>query len=159
MKTCLVKRYNCVRPFHSNGFTFVEMLCAFSLFIILASFLPLCFPIIYHDGFVNERLQKMEWEVFSSQVKKELRMSEKVSVENNRLILIKDNQTIVYEKYGSSIRRRVNYQGHEVMLQNLKMVSFETLPSGFHISIVDYFDQHETVLIRPILSLEANNVP
>ena len=70
-------------------------------------------------------------------------MSEGISVENNRLTFVKNGQSIMYEKYGSNIRRRVDLKGHEIMLQNIKAVTFEPIANGMRISVQDRFDQSE----------------
>lgn len=159
MKMLLGKQSSYMKESHENGFTFIEMLCAFSLFLILLSFIPLCIPLIYQDGFVQERLQRMEWEVFHSQLKKELRMSDEVTVSSSKLTLIKNTETIVYEKYGPSIRRRVNFQGHEIMLQNIQSLQFENTLKGIRISIVDQFEQRETAWFQPVILMGDSNVP
>lgn len=159
MKIRLGKRLRYMKKSHNNGFTFVEMLCAFSFFLILISLIPLSIPLIYQDGFVQERLQRMEWEVFLSQLKKEVRMSDRITVSSSRLTLVKDNGTIVYEKYGPSIRRRVNYQGHEIMLQNIQSLHFENTLEGIRVSIIDHYNQNETAWIQPVLLMGDSNVP
>lgn len=61
-----------------------------------------------------------------SAIKKEVRVAEKISLDNRGvLILLIDNQSISYEKYGDKLRRRVNGAGHEVVLQKLQSVQFE----------------------------------
>jgi len=160
MKMRWVKRSISMKGYNCNGFTFIEMLCAFSMFLIIISFIPLSISLIYQDGFVKERLQRMEWEVFLSQLKKEVRMSETVTVTSSRITLVKDNQTITYEKYGlSSIRRRVNYQGHEIMLQNIQTVQFENTSKGIQVSVIDQFNQNETAFIRPIIPMGDDHAP
>ncbi|MCQ6273718.1 ComGF family competence protein [Bacillus sp. V3B] len=148
-----------MKPFNNKGFTFVEMICAFSIFLMIVSFFPLCLRLLYQEGFVEERLQKMEWAVFIGQTKKEIRMSDKVSVVGNRLTLVKDGQSIIYERYGSNIRRRVNLKGHEITLQNIKTVTFEEVVNGVRISVLDHFDQNEAYIIRTILDEESLYAP
>jgi competence protein ComGF len=159
MKMYLAMRFTIMKPFNNKGFTFVEMICVFSIFLMIVSFFPLCLRLLYQDGFVEERLQKMEWEVFIGQTKKEVRMSDQVSVTSNRLTLVSDGQSIMYEQYGSTIRRRVNLKGHEVILQNVKTITFEEVVNGVRISIVDNFDQSEAHIIRTILDGESLYAP
>ena len=70
MKMYLVKRYKLTSLFNERGFTLVDMLLAFSIFLIIAAFIPLSINMIYRIGDVDDRIQRMEWEVFISQVKK-----------------------------------------------------------------------------------------
>ena len=90
------------------------------------SFMPLVFKVISVNENIDERKQKIEWLVFIQQLKKEVRVAEKISLDNRGvLILLIDNQSISYEKYGDKLRRRVNGAGHEVVLQKLQSVQFE----------------------------------
>jgi competence protein ComGF len=159
MKMCLAIRFTIMKLFNNRGFTFVEMICAFSIFLMIVSFFPLCLRLLSQDGFVEERLQKMEWEVFIGQTKKEIRMSDRVSVDSNRLTLVKDGQSIMYEQYGSAIRRRVNLKGHEIVLQNVKTITFQEVVNGVRIVIVDNFAQSETHTIRMLLDEEGLYAP
>lgn len=159
MKMYLAMRFPIMKPFNNKGFTFVEMICAFSIFLIIVSFFPLCLRLLYQDGFVEEPLQKMEWEVFIGQTKKEVRMSDQVSVSNNRLTLVSDGESIMYEKYGSTVRRRVNLKGHETVLQNIKTITFEKVVNGVRIRVVDNFDQSEAQIIRTILDEQSLYAP
>jgi competence protein ComGF len=98
----------------------------------------------------------MEWEVFTSQIKKEIRMSTSITVLNQTLLLQKDGQTIFYEKYGTNLRRRVDYKGHEILLQNVGTFQFEKIGNGIRVKLVDKYG-HEyredfQVLIRDVVS-------
>ena len=101
----------------------------------------------------------MEWEVFINQAKKEIRMGEGISVENNTLTFLKSGQSIKYEQYGSNIRRRVGLKGHEIMLQNIKTVTFEPVVNGVEISVQDQFDQSQSQVIRTMVMEESRYVP
>ncbi|WP_338470235.1 competence type IV pilus minor pilin ComGF [Niallia sp. XMNu-256] len=152
MKTYLAKLYNLQKLFNNQGFTFVEMLMAFSIFLIIASFIPLGINMIYKNEIIDKSLQKMEWQVFISQTKKEIRMSEHVYVNNNQLILLKGGQEISYERYGTNIRRRVGSMGHEIMLQNINSVKFEETVRGVQISVRDNYQQNNSTIIRTLIS-------
>ena len=159
MKMYLVVRSRYSKVLNNKGFTIVEMIIAFSAFLFIVSFIPLSFRLLYLDGFVEDRLQRMEWEVFIGQAKKEIRMGEGISVENNRLTFVKNGQSIMYEKYGSNIRRRVDLKGHEIMLQNIKEVTFEPIANGVRISVQDQFDQSESQVIRTMVMEESLYAP
>lgn len=145
--------------FNNRGFTLVDMLLAFSVFLMIASFIPLSLSMVYRNGIVDDELQRLEWEVFISQVKKEIRMSEGVDVSNNRVILQKDGSQISYEKYGSNVRRRVDEKGHEILLQNIETVSFEKINQGLRISVMDAYNQNHSSVIRTLFNEESVNVP
>ena len=152
MKMSLEKPFKFMKLFNNKGFTLVEMIFAFSIFLIIASFIPISTSMIYHNGLVDERLQKMEWEVFIAQIKKEVRMSDSVSVDENKLYLKNKGQTILYQQYDSNVRRRVDLKGHEIMLQNIENVKFEKVTRGVKISIQDLYQQSETSIIRTFIS-------
>lgn len=120
---------------NNNGFTLIETLFAFSLFILLIFFISPIFQHVLNNEDVKGRLQEMEWDVFCSQIKKEIHMSEHAEVMGGRLFLTKDNQTISYEKYYDLIRRRVNNSGHEVLLQNVSEVTFTLVNNAVRIFV------------------------
>jgi competence protein ComGF len=159
MKMSSAKPFKLMNLFNNKGFTLVEMILAFSIFLIIVSFIPISISMLYQNGLVDERLQKMEWEVFIAQVKKEVRISDRINVDNNKLYLAKDGQTIVYESYGSNIRRKVDLKGHEIMLQNVKTVTFEKIVRGVKISVQDLYNQSETSMIRSFISEDSYNAP
>lgn len=155
MKMSMAKPSKLLSMFNNKGFTLVEMILAFSIFLIIASFIPVSIHMIYANGQVDERLQKMEWEVFIAQVKKEIRMSNGADVNSNHLLLKNDEQIISYERYGQSIRRQVGMKGHEIMLQNVKDVKFEKTIQGIKISVQDIYNQSESRIIHTLISEEG----
>lgn len=104
------------------------------------------FQIILNNKDTEATLQAMEWDVFSSQVKKEIRLSTRAEVISNRLILTKDTETIQYEMYGSNLRRRVNSTGHEILLQNVSQYSFAILNNAVKIDVTDLWGRNYTVI-------------
>ena len=111
------------------------------------------------NGFVEEELQMMSVEVCLNQVKKEIRPSEELTVENNQLQIRNDGQSIVYERWGTNIRRRVDLQGHEIILQNVTTVTFEPVLQGVNITIVDGFGQNYTARINMMIDGEDLYAP
>jgi competence protein ComGF len=96
----------------------------------------------------NGRLQEMEWDVFCSQVKKEIRISSKAEVVSGRLVLTVNNESINYEKYGSNLRRRVNSSGHETLLQNVSSVTFTRINNSVKIIIKDVWGKEYNVVVH-----------
>ncbi len=90
----------------------------------------------------------MEWDVFSSQVKKEIRISSKAEVISGGLVLTNNNDTINYEKYGSNIRRRVNSSGHETLLQNVSSVTFTRINNSVKIIVKDVWGKEYNVVVQ-----------
>ncbi|WP_139378402.1 competence type IV pilus minor pilin ComGF [Mesobacillus jeotgali] len=122
---------------NERGFTMLEMLLSMLVFLMIASLLPLGLGILLEDSVIEKGIRGMEWEVFSSQVKKEIRAAEQMTVQPDKLLLKVEGQFILYEKYASSMRRRVNYQGHEILFQNLSSFTFEQIADGVMINAVD----------------------
>lgn len=96
----------------------------------------------------NGRLQDMEWDVFCSQIKKEIRISSKAEVVSGRLVLTNNNESINYEKYGSNLRRRVNSSGHETLLQNVSSVTFTRINNSVKIIVNDVWGKEYIVVVH-----------
>jgi competence protein ComGF len=140
---------------NEKGFTLVEMLIAFMVFCMLASFFPLAIQTVASHKHLEQRTQRLEWEVFLSQLKKETRLSSQITVLGDKLLLQKNGDTILYEKYGSNLRRRVNYTGHETLLQNVASVRFTKSSGGFTIHVQDLEQIEYSANIRSFISLEV----
>ncbi len=53
MKMYLSKIINCAGRSHNGGFTFVEMLLSFSLFLVLTSFVPIGMHMLLEEGLIS----------------------------------------------------------------------------------------------------------
>lgn len=115
------------------------------------------FQIILNNKDSHAQIQAMEWEVFCSQIKKEIRLSTRAQVIANRLILTKDTETIQYEKYGSNLRRRVNSTGHEILLQNVSQYSFTLLNNAVKVNVTDLWGKEYSVVVYSLV--DWNTVP
>jgi competence protein ComGF len=155
MMVIFPKKYQNALLLNEKGFTIVEMLIAFMAFCMLVSFFPLAIQTVASNKYMEQRNQKLEWEVFLSQVKKETRLSSQVTVLGDKLLLQKNGETILYEKYGTNLRRRVNYTGHETLLQNVASVRFIKASGGFTIHIKDLEQKEYSANIRPFISIEV----
>ncbi|WP_090740945.1 competence type IV pilus minor pilin ComGF [Mesobacillus persicus] len=148
------KKYRSVHGRNEQGFTLVEMLIALTAFCMLMSFLPIGIRTVLSHEVIDQGIQRMEWEVFYSQMKKEIRLATEITVLEDKLLLKRNNDTILYEKYGSNLRRRVNYTGHEILLQNVVSVQFERLRAGFTISVTDLNGVDYEGYLRSIISVD-----
>lgn len=108
---------------NNEGYTLLEMLIALSIYLFIATFLVKAMPLLKHYLF-SDHDRQMEWEVFLNQAKMEIRSSETLWIEKGKVYLLNDGRTIQYEQYGTMIRRRVNGEGHEPLLLNVKDVAF-----------------------------------
>jgi competence protein ComGF len=136
----------------NKGFTLTEALLALSAFCIIATLTPVAYQLLQRVDHSNVRLQEMQWEVFSSQIKKEIRMSQRIEPQTNRLLLKKDTDTILYELSGTNVRRRLNYTGNETLLQNIKSIRFEGIKNGTLINAQDIWNNTYSVSVRAYIN-------
>lgn len=121
-----------------DGYTLLEMLISFSLFLMMMSFVPIMIKMTKEHQETSVSLSTLEWDLFVQQLTSEIRAGHQVECSHQQLTFINDyHQTITYEKYGNMIRRRVNGTGHEVVLQNISSVQFIKVPQGVLIQIKD----------------------
>jgi competence protein ComGF len=117
------------------------------MFTIIVFFMVPVLQIILTNKDTQVSLQEMEWDVFCSQIKKEIRMSSRAEVVAGRLVLTKNNETIFYEKYGNNLRRRVNSTGHEILLQNVSEVTYSLLNNAVRIKVKDLWGKEYRVTV------------
>ncbi|MGI8380841.1 competence type IV pilus minor pilin ComGF [Priestia megaterium] len=109
-----------------KGFTLVEMLVSFTLFLIIVSFSPIIIPLAKQTYNPDFSMNEMEWEIFVNQLAMEYREAKEVGINATTLTLkMENNQIITYERYEDKIRRRVDESGHEVVLQHIKNIMYE----------------------------------
>ncbi|RSD27482.1 competence protein comGF [Mesobacillus subterraneus] len=137
-----------VQTRNERGFTMLEMVISLAFFMIIVSMLPIGFSLLLNNSAAELGIRQMEWEVFSSQVKKEIRTAEQIMVQPDKLLLTVNGQTVLYEKYGSGIRRRVNYQGHEILVQSILTCSFQNIIDGVEITAVDLNGKTRSVRVH-----------
>ncbi|WP_409972334.1 competence type IV pilus minor pilin ComGF [Bacillus sp. Bva_UNVM-123] len=159
MKMYLKGQLKNVSFFNNSGFTMLEMLYAFSIFLIIIAFFPISFTLLFHNERFDAAAQNMEWNVFINQLKKEIRLADEVHVSNGRLLLKKNGQDVLYEKYRTSIRRRVDYSGHEVVLQKIDTVQFEKIKDGVRITVKNNFSETFTAPVYSYLELDKSHDP
>jgi competence protein ComGF len=133
---------------NEKAFTLLEVLFAFSIFTTIVFFIIPVIQISEDNKDTNGRLQEMEWDVFCSQVKKEIHISSKAEVISGRLVLTINNEIINYEKYGSNIRRRVNSTGHETVLQNVSLITFTRSNNSIKIFVKDIWEKEYSVAVH-----------
>jgi competence protein ComGF len=139
--------------FGNKGFTLVEALLGLSAFCLLASLLPIFFQVLNNINHGNSRLHAMEWEVFSNQIKKEIRMSQRINPQVNKLFLTKDTDIILYEQFGTNLRRRVNLSGNEILLQNVKSVRFESIKNGVIVEVENSWKRKYSFTARVFIDI------
>ncbi|WP_235714597.1 competence type IV pilus minor pilin ComGF [Neobacillus dielmonensis] len=146
IKVIGMKEQRSVAHLNEAAFTLIEVLLALSILSVVICLVTPAFEIMLNKQDTNASLQIMEWEVFCSQFKKEIRMSNKAEVVSNRLILTKATETVIYEKYESNLRRRVNSTGHEIVLQNVSSYTFTLLKNAVKLTAKDDHGKEYTVI-------------
>ncbi|MFZ7945380.1 MULTISPECIES: competence type IV pilus minor pilin ComGF [Bacillaceae] len=140
---------------NERAFTLIEVLIAFSIFSTIIFFMSPIFQILLNTKSNDSNLQAMEWEVFSSQIKKEVRLASRADVSSGRLILTKGSEIIQIEVYGTNIRRRVNSTGHEIMLQNVSQSSFSVTNNVVKINVTDIRGKEYAITCYPLINWNA----
>lgn len=159
MKIYFIKPKKNVMFLNNYGFTMLEMLFAFSIFLMLVSFLPLSFTFLFHDWKLEARTQRLEWNVFINQLKKEVRLADDAEVADGRVTLKIAGQNVAYEKYGSNIRRRVDLKGHEVVLQQVHSASYTSINGGLRITVEDTFGEDYSASVYSYVDWDVSDVP
>ncbi|MCP1092682.1 ComGF family competence protein [Bacillaceae bacterium OS4b] len=121
----------------NDGFTMIELL--FSLLILMTTslFVLQLFSIIHTQMRSVDKLHPKEWEVFTMQMKQEVRSSKVQDVMGNKLYLLSGEQLSSLEQYEDKVRRRVDGMGHEVILQNISEFRVDKDGSVIVINITD----------------------
>ncbi|YCI75397.1 prepilin-type N-terminal cleavage/methylation domain-containing protein [Bacillus sp. R1-10] len=121
----------------NDGFTMIELL--FSLLILMTTslFVLQLFSIIHTQVRSVDKLHPKEWEVFTMQMKQEVRSSKAQDVMGDKLYLLSGEQLTSLEQYEDKVRRRVNGMGHEVILQNISEFRVNKDGSVIVINITD----------------------
>jgi competence protein ComGF len=120
-----------MRTQNNRGFTLVEMLFTFSIFLLILSSLPLIVTIV--GGWKHEVTSSswQEWELFVIQFRMEWLQCSHWTLGSNQITFELLGDKVTYETYGNMIRRRRNGQGHEIALQNVVRIQLMAIKNGF----------------------------
>lgn len=107
-----------------HGFTLYETIISLFILSVVIFLIPLIVSYFlqpHRDG-----LHPKEVELFFIQIGREIHNAKSAYVSNGELIVVLQNDDRAsYEHYQNLIRRRVNKQGHEVLLKNIQSVHFK----------------------------------
>lgn len=99
-----------------KAFTLLETLVNLSLVVILFIILPTLFT-----SFSSVTHNDLSVEKFLIMLNEELTQAYSITTHDNKLYLnTHPNRTIIIEQYENIIRKRVNHQGHEIYLRQIK---------------------------------------
>ncbi|MEK5381343.1 competence type IV pilus minor pilin ComGF [Niallia sp. FSL W8-0635] len=141
---------------NAKGYILLEMLLCFFIFTIILSLLIVPLQLMLDRQFSEKELQDMEWEVFILELKKETKKAQYIGVANNKLFLYVDGRMVTYERYESSVRRRVDSTGHEVALQGVNNVKFTSNKNGFSIEVINRFGMEKSTSVKSYLHLGSD---
>jgi len=120
---------------NSRGFTLLEMLVVLAVVLLVVSFFPLLLDVRWLHEKQNE-FQPLEWQVFLQQIKSEIREAKELENVSTTLYAYKPTgEKVSFETYGTLIRRRVNGQGNEIVLQNVSYVQYQLATTGVQITV------------------------
>lgn len=146
----------CLHVKSEKGFTLIEMLITFSILLVILAIITPFIQVIFNSTTENNL---HEWNVFVQQMKLEFREATIVTVSNeNKILSFKNNQnqTIKYELYGTQLRRRVNDTGHEILIQNVKSISFDTEMNGVMVKLNTLENNSYQALITTFKKTQVN---
>ncbi|MFD2681236.1 competence type IV pilus minor pilin ComGF [Bacillus seohaeanensis] len=134
---CLMKKCRFVwkEINNSRGFTLVEALLSFCIFLTISFSLLICMKGLH---VVEEKLippQYYEWNLFRDSFRTEFRGATLGGIAEDSISFYVDNKEVLYEKYADSIRRRVNRKGHEIVLQKINEVNFSMRKNGVQMEV------------------------
>ncbi|MGM0853062.1 MAG: competence type IV pilus minor pilin ComGF [Bacillota bacterium] len=120
---------------NNKGYTLIEALLSLTVFCMIS----LCIPLIM-KGFTTIKNDMVpphyyEWNLFNESLRHELWRGQSVVITPDKISFLVSGESISYEKYNHSIRRRVNNQGHEVVLQSVDSFSFASIIQGVHMDL------------------------
>ncbi|WP_158023565.1 competence type IV pilus minor pilin ComGF [Domibacillus antri] len=102
----------------------MEALIALTIFLACAASFPLLYDAGYRAIATSKAEKNIEWEIFIIQLRNELHMSKNWYISGGALYYGEEDAKISISQYQDKLRRQINGQGHEVMLQHVKTSAF-----------------------------------
>lgn len=127
---------------NQSGFTLLSMMLALSTLLVIISLA------VSITQFMTQRFQprldtQKETQIFFSQTSTEIHLSYSVSCSSDqRILTLKKGTDLVSYSFESTCRiiRRVNGDGYEIVLQQVKDVTFQTNGEFVSIRVIDKAD-------------------
>ncbi len=136
----------------SNGFTLIESLIALMVFCACAASVPLLYDGAYRAVEAGKAEKNTEWELFIIQLRNEMQGSSNWHVSGTRLAYqgaASGDMLVTVSQYRNKIRRQINGQGHEVMLQDVKTASFSEKGGKMYIHVTFSNGEQEGAVMYP----------
>lgn len=114
------------------GFTMLNMLFAFAVFLLVVSFFPFVFKVMKTE--ISTTSYKVD--LFFEHIRNDIVQAKELSISDGSLYLRMENgNRIRYQKYNTNIRRQVNEVGNEILLQNVDNIHYEIVSNGVVVSV------------------------
>ena len=137
-----------------SGFTLIEMLISYLIFLLIVCSIPFLFKIIHEWTTPKHHFNQFEWQLFIEQSKIEIKESEALNVTNSLLKFTKNNgEFVTYEMYTDKIRRKVNGSGYEILLQDIRSVNFIVEKNGVTIICRDMENNQHSIRISALTDI------
>lgn len=115
-----------------DGFTMLNMLFAFAVFLVLMSFFPFVMKVMKTE--ISTTSYKVD--LFFEHIRNDIVQAKELSISDGSLYLSMENgNRIRYQKYNTNIRRQVNEAGNEILLQNVDNVQYKIVSNGVVVSV------------------------
>jgi competence protein ComGF len=138
---------------NSNGFTLIESLIVLMVFSACAASFPLLYDGAYRVIESGRAEKNTEWEIFVIQLRNEMHRASHWKVSGKTLTYSVEgagDELVTISQYYDKIRRQVNGQGHEVLLQHVKTASFSTKGGKVYIHVTFSNSEQEGAVMYPL---------
>ncbi|WP_017755765.1 competence type IV pilus minor pilin ComGF [Calidifontibacillus oryziterrae] len=116
----------------NKGFTMLDFLFSFSIFLIIASFFPMLIKLFA----TNSVTISYDVDLLFAHMEIEIVEACYISVSGSTLLLtMGDGRIVSFEKYHDDIRRRVNGAGNEIIIQDIEDISYELVERGVIVTV------------------------
>ncbi|WP_101844279.1 competence type IV pilus minor pilin ComGF [Halobacillus sp. Marseille-P3879] len=114
------------------GFTFLETIISLTVVTILLTLSIPTIEMMKSSGYYEE-LAAFQFFTF---IEDEMNVSTKLLISKEKIVITDlNNRNIEIEKYRDNIRRRVDAQGHELLIHDIKAVSFTEAEGNLKIQL------------------------
>ncbi|OKL38097.1 hypothetical protein BLL40_01345 [Domibacillus mangrovi] len=134
---------------NDRGYTLAEALIALTVFMTCAASFPLMYDATYRILDASKSEKNTEWEIFIIQLRNELQKSSNWNVMDGKLNYELEGSTTSISQYEDKLRRQINGQGHEVMLQNVKKAAFALKGGKLYIHVTFQDGEEEGTSLYP----------
>ncbi|MFG6148531.1 competence type IV pilus minor pilin ComGF [Halobacillus sp. B23F22_1] len=130
--------------YNERAFTFVETMISLIVISILLSISLPTIKLVKSPSYFNE-LAVFQFFTF---IENETNSSSKITVSERQIIITDvDDREIEVSLYGDDVRRRVNEKGHELLIHDLKDITFSMQDHllSIHVTTVNGGDYHKKI--------------